>query len=120
MGMLLTDKTEVTLIERFKQSFQRECLVWKGLHHEHVLELRGIAEDAIDGGQLCMVIPWMENGNLREYLRNIQAKKVLSSDELVIHVDLWVSVLHFSKGDPHSHRWPIKAPSSSARSSLSP
>lgn len=71
--------------------------MWKGLHHEHVLELRGIAEDVIDGGQLCMVIPWMENGNLRDYLRSIQAKKVLSSDELVTHVDLWVSILHLGK-----------------------
>lgn len=72
------------------QMFQRECLVWKYLRHEHVLDLRGIVDDATNNNEVSMVIPWMENGNLREYFKSVQKQALLSGPELIQTVDTWV------------------------------
>ena len=56
----------------------------------HVLTLKGITTDAMVDGQLCMVMPWMENGSLRDFMRNIRAKKLLTGQNLANRMDNWV------------------------------
>ncbi|KAG8695740.1 GTP-binding protein Rho1 [Ceratobasidium sp. 394] len=43
----------------------REIHAWAQCNHDNVLQLVGLTEHR---GKLAMVSPWMENGNLREYL----------------------------------------------------
>lgn len=47
-----------------------------GLDHEHILPFLGIADDVFPG-TVCMVVNWMENGSLRQYLKTqLQAGKL--------------------------------------------
>ncbi|KAG8709156.1 hypothetical protein FRC09_000835 [Ceratobasidium sp. 395] len=43
----------------------REIHAWAKCHHDNVLELLGLTQHR---GKLAVVAPWMENGNLRQYL----------------------------------------------------
>ncbi|KAG8705010.1 hypothetical protein FRC11_009382, partial [Ceratobasidium sp. 423] len=43
----------------------RELYLWSKAKHKHVLELLGVA---IHNGQLAMISPWMDNGNLQQYV----------------------------------------------------
>ncbi|KAJ8079006.1 hypothetical protein PM082_013293 [Marasmius tenuissimus] len=47
----------------------REAMVWRNLDHPSILPLTGI--DFLNGNQeqICLVMPWMENGNLLQFLR---------------------------------------------------
>ena len=44
----------------------REVYIWSQLRHVNVQELLGVVE--IEGG-LGMVSPWMEHGNLQDYIK---------------------------------------------------
>jgi len=44
-------------------AFCREALVWKQLHHPNILPFLGVDSDTFKP-YLCMVSPWMQNGNL--------------------------------------------------------
>lgn len=44
----------------------REIYIWSKAKHENVHELLGII---MFQGRLGMVSPWMENGNLQEYIQ---------------------------------------------------
>ncbi|EIN08306.1 kinase-like protein, partial [Punctularia strigosozonata HHB-11173 SS5] len=49
----------------------KEAFIWKQLDHPHVLPFRGLNGLALrDEGlaKLCMVSPWMENGNLKSFI----------------------------------------------------
>ena len=48
------------------QNFCREVIVWKRLSHPNILELIGVT---MGDGEYTMVSPWMENGNIVEFLR---------------------------------------------------
>lgn len=71
------------------QAFYRESLLWKGLDHEHILEFLGVSDIFED--TVCMVIPWMENGNLREYMVSQRKQGNLRDEKFVAAVDQWVS-----------------------------
>ncbi|KAF8143566.1 hypothetical protein K438DRAFT_1548770, partial [Mycena galopus ATCC 62051] len=49
------------------QEFGREALTWRRLCHPNVLSFLGIYH--LDGS-LSLVAPWMENGNIMEFLKN--------------------------------------------------
>ncbi|KAF8183770.1 kinase-like domain-containing protein, partial [Mycena galopus ATCC 62051] len=46
----------------------REALLWKDLHHPHILPFLGIDRDSFPPS-LCMVSPWMEHGTVMNYLK---------------------------------------------------
>ncbi|KZT22871.1 kinase-like protein, partial [Neolentinus lepideus HHB14362 ss-1] len=46
--------------------FGRETLVWRQLRHPHMLPFLGI-DSTTFGPQMCLVSPWMENGNATKY-----------------------------------------------------
>ncbi|KZT52300.1 kinase-like protein [Calocera cornea HHB12733] len=65
---------ENALPDRILQLTVRECWTWAQLQHENIVPLWGIADlqkIAVSGGftQLCMVSPWMEQGNIMEFLK---------------------------------------------------
>ncbi|KAG8727433.1 hypothetical protein FRC12_022505, partial [Ceratobasidium sp. 428] len=52
----------------------REIHAWAKCHHDNVLELIGLTQHR---GKLAVVAPWMENGNLRQYLgKNPDADRI--------------------------------------------
>lgn len=53
-------------VQTIKKSFCREVITWRRLSHPNILELIGVMMD--DGG-CAMVAPWMDNGNIVDYVR---------------------------------------------------
>ncbi|KAJ7047351.1 kinase-like domain-containing protein [Mycena alexandri] len=54
-------------IEAALKEFSREALIWRQLCHPNLLPFFGLYY--LDG-RLCLVSPWMENGNIVDFLRN--------------------------------------------------
>ncbi|CAL1693920.1 unnamed protein product [Somion occarium] len=83
------------------QDFARESLLWLQLQHENVVHLLGIDVERFPG-MPCMVLPWMESGNIRNYmekktfpvvqlnqwLREVAEGLTYLHDEQVVHGDL--------------------------------
>ncbi|CAE6444179.1 unnamed protein product, partial [Rhizoctonia solani] len=66
----------------------RELYNWYKAGHHNVLELNGIA---LFNGQLAMVSPWMDNGNLRKYIETHPV------------VDRWALCIQITEGLAHIH-----------------
>ncbi|KAK1216490.1 hypothetical protein PQX77_020885 [Marasmius sp. AFHP31] len=50
------------------KAFTREALIWRNLNHPNILPFTGMYWFNEAQGQLCLVSPWMENGNLLQFL----------------------------------------------------
>ncbi|KAL0578697.1 Rho guanine nucleotide exchange factor [Marasmius crinis-equi] len=50
-------------------AFVREAMVWRQLDHPNILPFKGMYYFNEDEQQICLVSPWMENGNLLQYLK---------------------------------------------------
>ncbi|KAJ6476179.1 kinase-like domain-containing protein, partial [Mycena sanguinolenta] len=55
-------------LRRLRLKFCREALVWRDLHHPHILPFLGIDKDSFPEPSFCMVSPWMEHGTVIKYL----------------------------------------------------
>ncbi|KAF9007056.1 kinase-like domain-containing protein [Cyathus striatus] len=55
-------------IDRLEQAFRKEALIWAHLVHPNLLPFYGIYRLDDSRGRLCLVSPWMDNGNITEYL----------------------------------------------------
>jgi hypothetical protein len=52
----------------------KDAIVWRQLKHPHVLPFLGLDQSLVsDHDRICMVCPWMENGNLCQF----SARRVL-------------------------------------------
>ncbi|KAJ7464285.1 kinase-like domain-containing protein [Mycena galericulata] len=69
--------------------FCREALVWKDLHHPHILSFIGIDRDSFPS--FCMVSPWMEHGTVLQYLKDHGLANV---DRLLFEVAQGLHYLH--------------------------
>jgi serine/threonine protein kinase len=47
-----------------------ELTLWAHLSHPNILPFYGIFRDVSENGGICLVSPWMDNGNLHEYSRH--------------------------------------------------
>ncbi|KAJ7646878.1 hypothetical protein FB45DRAFT_734384 [Roridomyces roridus] len=54
-------------IDALLKEFSREALIWRQLCHPNLLPFFGLY---YLHGRLCLVSPWMENGQLRAFLNN--------------------------------------------------
>ncbi|KZP24284.1 kinase-like protein, partial [Athelia psychrophila] len=59
-------------MEKILKSFTREAVIWRQLSHPNVLPFDGIFHLGASGSpKLCLVSPWMKNGNLSDFLSSI-------------------------------------------------
>lgn len=49
----------------------REAEFLLNLHHGNIIELHGFMEDILND-QICLVFPWAENGNLRDFVALVE------------------------------------------------
>ncbi|KAF7333364.1 Protein kinase domain-containing protein [Mycena venus] len=83
----LTDHIQTLLKE-----FSREALIWRQLCHSNLLPFFGLYYLE---NRLCLVSPWMENGNVMEFLRSEPPHLIRLS--LILDVALGLEYLHKSK-----------------------
>ncbi|KAL0059673.1 Guanine nucleotide-binding protein alpha-2 subunit [Marasmius tenuissimus] len=67
----------------FKE-YLREAIMWRQLNHRNVLPFLGIFY-LKDDSQFCLISPWMENGNLLQYLKATRRADV---DHIVLACDV--------------------------------
>ncbi|KIJ97408.1 hypothetical protein K443DRAFT_105741 [Laccaria amethystina LaAM-08-1] len=71
--------------------FAKEAILWSQLSHRNLLPFYGIYYLEDGHGRVCLVSPWMNNGNIKDYLpENPRVDRVL----LVSDVAAGVSYLH--------------------------
>lgn len=54
---------------RNHQIFAKEAILWGQLHHPNILPFYGIYYLDENRKQICLVSPWMTNGNLSMFLK---------------------------------------------------
>ncbi|KAJ7573775.1 kinase-like domain-containing protein [Mycena floridula] len=70
------------LLPAWRKALIRKAMLWKDLSHPNVLAFYGMHLWPT-GGRICLVSPWMENGNLVSYL-----KDHLDADRLALALDV--------------------------------
>ena len=71
------------------KSFYREALVWQGLNHAHILPFLGISEQVF-GSSLCMVSPWLANGNALQHRTYLIDHQKLCGKAYLDTIHRWV------------------------------
>ncbi|KAJ7588213.1 kinase-like domain-containing protein [Mycena floridula] len=81
-------------VQRFVKAFYTEAILWGQLSHPNVLPLYGIYYlNNEETSQLCMVSPWMENGNIVRFLKDAPPSSV-NHRSLMLDVALGMEYLH--------------------------
>ncbi|KAJ6594696.1 kinase-like domain-containing protein [Mycena capillaripes] len=83
-----------TDVEALLKAFHHEALIWRQLSHPNLLPFFGLYYLGDIKCQLCLVSPWMENGDMTRYLKNNPTVNRLS---LVLDIALGLDHLHSFK-----------------------
>ncbi|KAJ7040670.1 kinase-like domain-containing protein, partial [Mycena alexandri] len=78
-------------IQAVRKEFTREALLWRQLCHPNLLPFFGLYY--LDG-RLCLVSPWMERGNIMQFLKK---EPVIDRVSLMLDVALGLQYLHEQK-----------------------
>ncbi|TCD62377.1 hypothetical protein EIP91_006959 [Steccherinum ochraceum] len=81
--------------DKIKQQFYRESLLWRVAEHAHILPFYGISESVFDIP--CMVLPWMDNGNIRFYMDTVKERGEVTESAMaamLLQIALGLSYLH--------------------------
>ncbi|KAF9255252.1 kinase-like protein [Marasmius fiardii PR-910] len=80
------------------QAYMQEAVVWQQLEHPNVLPFMGVFYMNEKQTELCLVSPWMENGNLCQFLKTASEKKVAVDHYLLVHdIASGLAYLHENK-----------------------
>ncbi|KAF9260152.1 WD40 repeat-like protein [Marasmius fiardii PR-910] len=83
---------EASDMQQILKDYMQEANIWRQLNHQNLLPFMGIYY--LDG-QLCLVSPWMERGNLVQYLKNSSESGEDVDHDLLAHdVACGLSYLH--------------------------
>ncbi|KAJ7587354.1 kinase-like domain-containing protein, partial [Mycena floridula] len=80
--------------KRLLKTFIGKAILWRELSHPNVLSFYGIHLWPNDG-RICLVSPWMENGNLVSYLKDHS-----DADHLALAIDVAQGVEYLHSFDP--------------------
>ncbi|TCD61327.1 hypothetical protein EIP91_008588 [Steccherinum ochraceum] len=75
---------------KLRQAFLREAILWMNLSHTNVLPFAGVAEEVFKNPTLCMVLPWMPNGNIRQYRDEMQGQGKLDGPLFDMQISQWL------------------------------
>ncbi|KAJ3570473.1 hypothetical protein NP233_g4376 [Leucocoprinus birnbaumii] len=77
----------------------RELILWAHLSHPNILPFCGVLLDKVNGSQrICLVSPFMRNGNLNTYARRLSPRSRLA---------LVITILDVANGLQHLHEFGI-------------
>ncbi|KAJ7234900.1 kinase-like domain-containing protein, partial [Mycena haematopus] len=82
-------------IEALLKEFYREALIWRQLSHSNLLPFFGAYYLGGTKCQLCLVFPWVENGDVARYLKS--NPKGVNRLSLVLDITLGLKSLHAMK-----------------------
>ncbi|KAF7373429.1 Non-specific serine/threonine protein kinase [Mycena sanguinolenta] len=77
-------------LHEIRRKFSREALLWKDLHHPHILSFLGVDRSSFPKS-LCMVSPWMKNGTVMHHLKEHGHDNV---DKLLYEIAQGLEYLH--------------------------
>ncbi|EDR06697.1 uncharacterized protein LACBIDRAFT_299795 [Laccaria bicolor S238N-H82] len=85
-------------VHRLLKVFAKEAILWSRLSHQNLLPFYGIYYLTYGHGRVCLVSPWMNNGNIKEYLlENPQVDRVLLVSDVaagVLYLHQKVKIVH--------------------------
>ncbi|KAK7031184.1 hypothetical protein VNI00_013600 [Paramarasmius palmivorus] len=83
-------------MKRLLKEYLREAIIWRQLEHPNILPCLGLYYLDDTHERICLVSPWMENGNLADFLQGRPSESV---DHLQLMHDIanGLSYLHASK-----------------------
>ncbi|KAK1227561.1 hypothetical protein PQX77_009471 [Marasmius sp. AFHP31] len=84
-------------LEKLTNEYQREAILWRQMKHPNVLPFYGIYQLEFEQiQQLCLISPWMEKGNLVEFLKTTKREDI-DHYALVFDVASGLAYLHSKK-----------------------
>ncbi|EEB91723.1 hypothetical protein MPER_09873 [Moniliophthora perniciosa FA553] len=83
-------------VQQLLKEYLREVIVWRQLKHPNILPCLGLYYLDNSPERMCLVSPWMDNGNLTDFLKDHPRESV---DRILIMYDVanGLSYLHGSK-----------------------
>ncbi|KAJ6581711.1 kinase-like domain-containing protein [Mycena capillaripes] len=101
-GMLCGQSVSVKMMRIFRsddiksalKEFGREALIWRQLSHPNLLPFFGLYYTE---GRLCLISPWMDNGNIMEFLRKNPTSDTDGRLSLILDVAFGLEYLHVQK-----------------------
>jgi len=88
------------------KDFLRESIMWQSLKHEHVLPFLGV-DNTVFQQVLCMVLPWMPHGNIRDVIdtwKSIDNRSIETQDSLAPQVHTWLHEIALGLAYLHDER----------------
>jgi serine/threonine protein kinase len=73
-----------TADNEYSQKFSCEAVIWRQLLHPNILPFYGVYHLPNTGLKVCLVSPWMDNGNIRRFLRQFP-----ETDRVRLVRELW-------------------------------
>ncbi|THU85508.1 hypothetical protein K435DRAFT_612833, partial [Dendrothele bispora CBS 962.96] len=55
-------------VQKLLKEFLKEAILWRQFNHPNVLPFLGLYFLDLSKQRICLISPWMERGNLRQYL----------------------------------------------------
>ncbi|KAK7437402.1 Rho guanine nucleotide exchange factor [Stygiomarasmius scandens] len=83
-------------VQKLLKGFLKEAILWKQLKHPNVLPFLGLYFLDDTKQRICLISPWMEHGNLRQYLQD-HCDKPIDRVLLAYDVACGLSYLHDEK-----------------------
>ncbi|KAK1224864.1 hypothetical protein PQX77_012214 [Marasmius sp. AFHP31] len=84
-------------LKKLTAKYQREAILWRQMKHPNVLPFYGIYQLEVEQiQQLCLISPWMEKGNLVEFLKATKREDI-DHYALVFDVASGLAYLHSKK-----------------------
>ncbi|KAF9255248.1 kinase-like protein [Marasmius fiardii PR-910] len=80
-------------VKKTVKDYMQEAIIWRQMDHPNLLPFLGIYYLDIEQQQLCLVSPWMERGNLVQYLKKTPPELV-DHESLAHDVACGLSHLH--------------------------
>ncbi|KAK1215506.1 Protein kinase of the Mitotic Exit Network [Marasmius sp. AFHP31] len=91
VGLKVVKVYLVSDVQLLLKEYMREAIVWQQLRHPNLLPFVGMYYLGEGQGQLCLVSPWMEQGNLVTFLKNTPPERV---DRMQLAYDVASGLAH--------------------------